>query len=874
MNGRLKRAAAAVAVCLATAFVRAGAQESVRKVTGTVVGEDGAPVAGVVINAKKGAPEKTVAYSITGEDGTFVLKWTGDSSPVTLEVVSMMTETVTVSAVPGETLRISVKEKVRTIAEAKVRAPRVSSHGDTLNYNVASYASSDDRSIGEVLKRLPGIKVTSDGAIYYQNTEINKFYVEGLDLLQGRYGIATKNIDPSMVATIQVLENHQPVKVLEGTEIPPNAAINLKLRKSAAGAFFLNAQFGAGLPLGLLSNELVGMRFTQKQQNMLIYKQDNTGNDISGEMVSLYDRSLRNSQSPFSLEMLSVPQIDRKHYLFNNAHMVSANDLRLLRDSMTLTTNIHFLADGQKKEGHYRETVIDPAGGNILITEDISSRFRKRELSGTATLERNKKNVYLKNRTDVNVAWNGEECSVMSGSPVSQSAVLPSLDVGNRFSYLRNGSRWTSSISYTVQNDSLRVSPVLLEDLAALGGSATQHVRFARLSADLGYWRTIKLGRRISGDVTLRPFFNGYHYESGFHAGPQMLPVTADSLSNDLLRNEFGADFSGRLTYNRRRIYAQLSGSGQYLHVTNDWRIPGRKKNSSFFLPSLNGSFQYKTTYMTYALDASCRSNVAGIGRELPGYVMSSYRSFSRSGGVLPRQDIASGGLRVSYKDIMSSFFSTLSAGCSLIHRNTLNSLKYNGVLCEATAVEYGNTSDSWWTAFEMGTDIAAIASTVKLDADFSHGNSVALYQGRVVDFGSDVLQVSPSIFTMLGLKATLSYDATYRYSHSTIDSQRTAPIHYLQQTASVMFVPFKNASLRVSCDHYYNSALSGDKSTWFCNASVRYGHKKAEWILSFSNIFNTREIVSYRYNDFSSYYSSYILRPFEVMLKLRIKIL
>lgn len=31
---------------------------------------------------------------------------------------------------------------------------------------------------------------------------------------------------------------------------------------------------------------------------------------------------------------------------------------------------------------------------------------------------------------------------------------------------------------------------------------------------------------------------------------------------------------------------------------------------------------------------------------------------------------------------------------------------------------------------------------------------------------------------------------------------------------------------------------------------------------------------ATYRYNDFSSYYSSYILRPFEVMLKLRIKLL
>lgn len=872
MSGRLKRAAAAVAVCLAAAFIRAGAQDSVRKVTGTVVGEDGAPIAGVVINAKKGTPEKTVAYCITGEDGTFVLKWPGDSSPVTLEVVSMMTETVTVSAVPGETLRISVKEKVRTIAEAKVRAPRVSSHGDTLNYNVASYASSDDRSIGEVLKRLPGIKVTSDGAIYYQNTEINKFYVEGLDLLQGRYGIATKNIDPSMVATIQVLENHQPIKVLEGTDIPPNAAINLKLRKSASGAYFLNAQFGAGLPLGLLSNELVGMRFTQKQQNMLIYKQDNAGNDISEEMVSLYDRTINSVSSPFALDMLSVPQIDKKHYLFNNAHMVSANDLRLLRDKMTLTTNINFLADSQEKEGHYRETVIDPVGGDILIAEDISSRYTKRELTGTVTLEKNTKSEYLRNRLDVNAAWNGGDCSVASDSPVSQRAVLPSLNIGNRFSYLKNGARWTSDVTYTVQNDSLRVSPVLLEDLAHIGSSVSQHIRFSQLNANLGYWKSTELTSHLEGHVQLRPFYNRYRYESGFNAGPQI--VTADTLSNDLVRNEFGADFTGRLFYNRRKASAQFAASGKYLNVANEWRIPAGEKVRAYLLPSLSGSFEYKTTYMNYRFDAYYSRSVAGIEKDLTGYVMSSYRSFSRNRGVLPQSDIMDIRLRVSYKDILSSFFSSVSAGYSIAGRNTLSRVRYNGILRETTDIKYHNNADNVWAMAELGTDIEAISTTAKLRADVSHGSSVALYQGRVADLSSDNLRVSPSVFAMLGAMGTLSYDALYSLSRSTIDGNRNTPIHYLQQTASVMFVPFKNASLRVSCDHYYNSALSGDKSAWFCNASVRYGHKKAEWILSFSNIFNTREIVSYRYNDFSSYYSSYILRPFEVMLKLRIKLL
>ena len=82
-----------------------------------------------------------------------------------------MTESVTVPVSSGEIkICIQVKEKRMTLKEAKIQAPKVSISGDTLNYNVSSYVKVDDRNIGEVLKRIPGVTVTSEGEIYYQNS--------------------------------------------------------------------------------------------------------------------------------------------------------------------------------------------------------------------------------------------------------------------------------------------------------------------------------------------------------------------------------------------------------------------------------------------------------------------------------------------------------------------------------------------------------------------------------------------------------------------------------------------------------------------------------------------------------------------------------
>src|SRR5690606_2254708 len=117
-----------------------------------------------------------------------------------------------------------VTEKTMELKEVIVKAPKIRQLGDTIVYDVASFTNEIDRSIGDVLKKLPGIKVMSSGQILYQNKPISKFYIEGLDLLKGKYGLATQNVDASKVSTVQILENHQPLKVLKGTEIPEAAA--------------------------------------------------------------------------------------------------------------------------------------------------------------------------------------------------------------------------------------------------------------------------------------------------------------------------------------------------------------------------------------------------------------------------------------------------------------------------------------------------------------------------------------------------------------------------------------------------------------------------------------------------------------------------
>lgn len=116
------------------------------------------------------------------------------------------------------------------LKEVTIKADRIREQGDTITYTTSSFAQAQDRSIGDVLKRMPGIEVSRNGRIQYQGEDINKFYIEGSDLLGGRYGIATNGISHEDVGAVEVMEKHQPMQVLSGISYSDKAAINLKLK--------------------------------------------------------------------------------------------------------------------------------------------------------------------------------------------------------------------------------------------------------------------------------------------------------------------------------------------------------------------------------------------------------------------------------------------------------------------------------------------------------------------------------------------------------------------------------------------------------------------------------------------------------------------
>ena len=159
--------------------------------SGVVMDASKNPIEGASIQLSIGQ-KKTVAISITDERGQFSLSTKGqaDSLYIIVSHISFEKKSIRLGAeVKDITIVLSPKQTI--LKEVTVKTPSLTQRGDTLTYSLRAFSGEGDYRLRDALKKLPGIDVAESGKIKYQGKEISNFYIEGLDLLGGKYNIAT-----------------------------------------------------------------------------------------------------------------------------------------------------------------------------------------------------------------------------------------------------------------------------------------------------------------------------------------------------------------------------------------------------------------------------------------------------------------------------------------------------------------------------------------------------------------------------------------------------------------------------------------------------------------------------------------------------------
>ena len=192
----------------------------------------GQPIPDVYIMLMTEDGKRILAYSYSQPDGSFILECPQGPQQEFLLTTSRLGYEPYRQKIPAQTQQteILLKESSLTLREVKVISSPIRRQGDTISYYMSNFHRPQDRNLADVLARMPGIHVQSDGRVQYDGKPINRFYIEDMNLLGERYSLATKNLSPSDIAAVQVYENHEPIKMLRDRSQTEQAALNIKLK--------------------------------------------------------------------------------------------------------------------------------------------------------------------------------------------------------------------------------------------------------------------------------------------------------------------------------------------------------------------------------------------------------------------------------------------------------------------------------------------------------------------------------------------------------------------------------------------------------------------------------------------------------------------
>ncbi|RVU24763.1 TonB-dependent receptor [Sandaracinomonas limnophila] len=114
---------------------------------------------------------------------------------------------------------------VQTIQKVKVKS-------DTIQYNAAGMLNGTERKLYELLEKIPGLQVAADGTMKYMNKNVQVMQLDGDDLFENNYRVATHTMDVSLIDKVQIIQNFNSNPILSRFQNSKAIGLNLVLKKS------------------------------------------------------------------------------------------------------------------------------------------------------------------------------------------------------------------------------------------------------------------------------------------------------------------------------------------------------------------------------------------------------------------------------------------------------------------------------------------------------------------------------------------------------------------------------------------------------------------------------------------------------------------
>ena len=301
----------ATLVCMAAVAFAAYAQGGVSVSMVLSDSSNGEPVGFATVSLTDTTTAKTYKFSMSAADGKVYIL--GVRNGVFLLKAEMMgyktySNIVKVSGKSVDLGTVRLEPDIQLLEAARVTAVgnQMIVKKDTVEYTASLFKTSDNDMLEELLKKLPGVEVDSDGTITANGETITKVMIDGKEFFLDDPQLATKNIPAKIIEKVKVVEKKSDQAEFTGIDDgDEETVIDLSIKPGMMDGWFGNAMAGGGHDIrqkGYYSAEnpwykdgwryqgaMMAGRFGKKSQLSIILNANNTNNrgfnDVAGSMM-------------------------------------------------------------------------------------------------------------------------------------------------------------------------------------------------------------------------------------------------------------------------------------------------------------------------------------------------------------------------------------------------------------------------------------------------------------------------------------------------------------------------------------------------------------------------------------------------------------
>lgn len=816
------------------------------KVTGRVTNLNNAPVSDVIIKCL--SDNKTLAFTTSNAQGIYTLELKEMPKKEVVLLFSHISyekeEVKTVLKSKATKQDIALTDKAISLKEVKVKAPPLTLLGDTLTYNLASFLKKGDVTLEDGLKNLPGIDISENGAISYMGKGISNFYIGGLDMLGGRYNLATKNIPAEYATQVEIMKHHKHRKI-DADEESDAVAINVKLSNKAKFKPFGQPEFGVGLREKdvLYAAGATEMMFTDNFQLLASAKYSNSGNFGLYDMVNHYGGdnfgSLATDKLP-AWGQVYAGGVGESVYRRNGYG--SLNAIQKIDSVRQIKANADYTYERMTSTGS-SESFYFAGGENIHIAESTNPLAKAHRPMFNIKFENNASNHYFSDNFSVKAQFLSNENDVYSsaadGLLAMQRRKSTSINLHNNFwGTIRLGKKklsFTSDIGFT------RTPSVLMtmNDIAQSGQSTQLNTRHSTsIQIKLGKWK-------IDMPIALEANYNFIETE--------LMKPGHDDLSQRMNGWKLvpSVNPSTSWTSKNKKFYASMGANLRWLNLSYLSQLDNKRTTLVEVYAEPHVSMRYTFSGTSELNFSSGFNNSAGDMMDLlTTPVQLTYRNTSAASGVIGKSQSWSTSLRYSKQVPFSYFTFGANASYNQGKRNVLSSRIVSPDATESTSIFRDSHTRSANGGINVSKNILSLFTKLSANADLSWGSSEYMMQNEFVTAyhtGYNLhLQADITPISWLEVNAKGDYSKDWSRTVGTNQSSDN-----LRCTGSLAVFPMPKLEIRSTYNFMHNMVEPGKyKNASMLSASVQYKTKRAVWKLTGDNLLNVRQYTRTSFMD------------------------